>query len=68
MCVGENILKLRKRKKFTQKELAELVGVSHPRISEIEKGKANPTLSLLSRIADALETTVSRLTRETVSK
>ena len=53
MCVGENILKLRKRKKFTQKELAELVGVSHPRISEIEKGKANPTLSLLSRIADA---------------
>lgn len=64
MCVGENILKRRKLAKLTQKQLGEQVGVAHSRISEIEKGLGNPTLSLLSRIAEALGTTVSKLTRE----
>ena len=70
MSLGANVLKFRKRRKLTQKQLADAVGVSFPRISEIENAAegCNPSIKLVSAIAEALGTTVSVLTREVVAK
>jgi DNA-binding XRE family transcriptional regulator len=39
---------------ISQRELADTVGVSRPTIASIESGRANPSLDLVSRVADAL--------------
>lgn len=52
---GEVVKKERLNKKFTQKELAEKVGVSHEWICKIEKGKARTiSLNLIHTIKDCL--------------
>ena len=53
--VGERIWELRERAGLTQGQLAALAGTSQPGIARIERGNANPTLSTLVRIADALD-------------
>jgi Predicted transcriptional regulator with C-terminal CBS domains len=42
--------KVRKVKKLTQKQLAELLGVSQPRIAHMESGKSSMTLETLQKI------------------
>lgn len=64
MHIGENIKRYRNKLRLTQKELAKKVGMDDPRISEIEHGKGNPTLSTLIAIADALETSVEKLVKQ----
>ena len=49
------IRKRRKRLGLTQKELAELVGVSQPLIAKIETGRMDPKLSLVKRIFEVLD-------------
>lgn len=52
---GENVLSARKKAKFTQKELADKVGVSHEWICKIEKGKVNAlSTALMTKINTAL--------------
>ena len=52
---GEVVKKERLNKKFTKKELAEKVGVSHEWICKIEKGKARTiSLNLIHTIKDCL--------------
>ena len=48
------IITLRKEKKLTQKELAELIGDRQSNISRLESGNYNPTLAKLKKIADCL--------------
>lgn len=48
------IITLRKEKKLTQKELAELIGDKQSNISRLESGNYNPTLAKLKKIADCL--------------
>ena len=38
-----------------------MVGVSRPYLAAIERGTANPTVDVLERIADGLETSVGEL-------
>ena len=40
---------------MTQKQLSELTGINQSDISKLESGKANPTLELLNRIANAMD-------------
>ena len=61
-CVRENSLTLknnlasaRKEKKFSQAELAKLVGVSRNTISSIETGQFNPTAKLALVLCIALD-------------
>jgi predicted transcriptional regulator len=51
----EEIKRRRKKLGLTQKELAELVGVSQPLIARIESGTIDPKLSLVKRIFEVLD-------------
>ncbi|MFA6636552.1 MAG: XRE family transcriptional regulator [Candidatus Omnitrophota bacterium] len=59
--VGVNIKRAREEMGLTLRVLAERLGVSASFLSQVECGKASPSLSSLKKISDALETTVSRL-------
>lgn len=61
MTIGENIKKIRKEKRLTQKELAQRLNVSQANLAQYENGKRNPKLATLQKIADALEVSVSDL-------
>ncbi|HEY7766821.1 helix-turn-helix transcriptional regulator, partial [Longimicrobium sp.] len=50
---------------WTQQQLAEAAGLSQPRIAEIERSDANPTLLTITRIANALGVRVERLFADT---
>ena len=63
-----NLKKLRIKKGISQKELASAIGVSHPRISELESGTANPTLRTIEAIADYFGVRISRLFEDSREK
>ena len=58
--LGENLKKIRKAKKMTQKELAQKSGVKQPDISDLETGNAKSTGSILE-LANALGVTAEEL-------
>lgn len=55
MHPGEKIRNCRKLKKVTIEELGEKSGISYKYIGEIERGVKNPTVTVLQKIASALE-------------
>jgi len=62
--IGERIRKHREGQSFQLSLLAERVGVTVSCLSQIEKGKAFPSLTTLKKIADHLHTTVGELIGE----
>ncbi|HWK89182.1 MAG TPA: helix-turn-helix domain-containing protein [Longimicrobium sp.] len=61
IAVAVNVSRLREERGLTQAQLAEAVGRKQPRIAEIERGDANPTLETLTRIALALRVPLAAL-------
>lgn len=59
--VGKRIQELRKRKKLTQAELAERLGLSTNHMSALERGQYNIKLELLVLIMNELECTADDL-------
>jgi len=59
MTIGEKIRKLREKKKTTQKELADKVGVSQPFIAQVERNSRIPSIIIGKRIAEALGADIS---------
>jgi transcriptional regulator with XRE-family HTH domain len=59
--LGKNIQKLRKERKMTQDELAEIVGIDPKNISKIETGKNYPTSETIELIAKALNIEIYEL-------
>ena len=57
--LGLKIKELRKRKGFTQEQLAELIDMEQNSISVIESGRNFPTLGTLEKIAQILEVNLS---------
>ena len=54
--LAKEIIELRKRRKLTQKELANQIGTSQPAIARLESGNyKNISLSFLRRLAHALD-------------
>ena len=49
------IIKKRLEKGLTQKELARKIGTKQSAISRLESGSYNPSLSILRKVADALD-------------
>lgn len=64
VIIGGMIRKARLNKGLTQKELAKRVGSKQPSISRVENGKLLPTLTFLTKVADALETKLQLPTLE----
>ncbi|HEX2094656.1 MAG TPA: helix-turn-helix domain-containing protein [Longimicrobiaceae bacterium] len=59
--LAANVYHLRTAHGLTQTQLARAVGIAQPRIAEIERGDANPTLGTLVKLAHALGVSVSVL-------
>jgi transcriptional regulator with XRE-family HTH domain len=62
-ALGLNLRSLREKRSLTQEKLGELAELDPTYISGIERGIRNPSLLSLHRIAKALGTTVSDLTK-----
>ena len=59
--LGQNLRKIRTKKKMTQGDLASALNVDRAYISNIENGRMNPTLSTLEKISKALGISSSEL-------
>lgn len=63
MAFPENVRIYRKRAGLSQKELAELVGVSQQTIDRYESGSRQPNITDGVRLADVLHTTSEKLVK-----
>lgn len=59
--VSENCKRLREQKELTLDSAAKLTGVSRSMLAQIEKGCANPTISVLWKIANGYKVSFSSL-------
>ena len=55
--VGRNVRAVRIKRGMTQEQLAEVSGFSQQYISDLERGRRNPTVVSLYELAQALEAT-----------
>lgn len=62
--VGRNIRLLRKQKGLSQEKLSFEAGLHRTYIGDIERGKKNPTIKALAKIAKALDVPPARLLAE----
>jgi transcriptional regulator with XRE-family HTH domain len=51
---GDALRAARLHQGLTLKELAALIDVEHSRVWRIEKGRENPTIAMMTKLADAL--------------
>jgi transcriptional regulator with XRE-family HTH domain len=51
---SNRIRTLRRRQGLTQAQLAKLIGVAQPYITEIEKGRKRPSVEVLEKLCDSL--------------
>lgn len=61
---GRNLRRLRTRRGYSLDRLAKISGVSRAMLGQIETGKSSPTISILSKIAAALDVTCGSLITE----
>jgi transcriptional regulator with XRE-family HTH domain len=59
--MAQRIRDWRTKRKLTQRQLAELSGVSREYIARIELGQHDPTLSTIEKLAKALGVKVAKL-------
>ena len=59
--IGKFIAQERKRKNYTQRQLADILGISDKTISKWERGNGFPEVSLLLPLCNELEITVNEL-------
>lgn len=59
--VGRNVRKIRQQRRMTQEELAFAAEIDLTYVGGIERGKRNPSLLVMTRIADALHVPPAKL-------
>ena len=59
--LGANVAQLREVRGLTQSQMAKLAGVPRATWAHLESGAANPTLSVLHRVAGALQVSLEEL-------
>jgi transcriptional regulator with XRE-family HTH domain len=57
--IGQRLNRLRQEHRYSIRRLAQLAGLSASLISDIEKGKVEPSISTLKRLASAMGTTIT---------
>jgi transcriptional regulator with XRE-family HTH domain len=62
--LGKNVRRLRQQKGLTQEELAFEAEIDLTYMGGIERGKRNPSLLVMSRIAEALRVPLMKLLSE----
>lgn len=62
--IGLAISELRISSNLSQEKLAELSGLHRTYVSDVERGSRNITLNSLSKIADALQISLSELVKK----
>ncbi len=62
--LGKNVRPLRQQRKLTQEQLAFEAEIDLTYMGGIERGKRNPSLLVMARIADALSVSLTRLLTE----
>lgn len=65
MGVGDSIARLRRKKGWTQEELAAATGFSTGFIAAIEEERINPAVKNLAIIAKSLEVSLQKLNNQT---
>jgi transcriptional regulator with XRE-family HTH domain len=60
-ALGNVISTLRTQAEMSQEELAERAGIHRTYVSQLERGLKTPTVTMLARLAKALNTTASRI-------
>src|SRR5678816_1496562 len=68
LSIGERLAELRKEHRYSIRKLAEKAGVSASLISDVERGKVEPSISTLKRLSDALGTTLTYFFSEPASQ
>ena len=61
MTFGERVLAVRKKNKWSQDELAKMVGTSAPIIGRYERNEIKPSIDTAKKIADVLGVTIDYL-------
>ncbi len=61
ILLGKRIGELRSSRRLSQERLSEMSGISARHISELERGKANPSYQVLRQVADSLNVPLSAL-------
>ncbi len=59
--LGKNVKQLREARGFTQEQIAKVAGLPRATWSNLESGSANPTVSVLRKIANGLQVTIEEL-------
>ena len=59
--LGKNVRRLRQQKGLTQEQLAFEAEIDLTYVGGIERGKRNPSLLVMARIADALSVSLPKL-------
>lgn len=59
--LADNVRQLREGRGLTQQQISRLAGIPRATWSNLESGSANPTLAVLTRVADALQTRLEEL-------
>ena len=65
-ALGERIYNSRKKRKMTQSNLAEMVGISNTYLSHIENGTSNMSMDTVVYIANALGVTADELLKDSI--
>lgn len=62
--IGENLKRLRTRAALTQAELAERAGLTTAAVARVERDEAEPRMTSLRKLAEALGVDPSELVRD----
>ena len=59
--LGQNVRQLREARTLTQQQVAKLAGIPRATLAHLESGDGNPTLAVLSAVADAFQVSLEEL-------
>jgi transcriptional regulator with XRE-family HTH domain len=61
--LGLNVQRLRRAKGWSQEEFADRAGLHRTYVSGVERGIRNPTVTIVEKLATALESSIAELTQ-----
>ncbi|MEO7246836.1 MAG: helix-turn-helix transcriptional regulator [Novosphingobium sp.] len=59
--LGRNVRKLREARGWSQEDYADRAGIHRTYVSDIERGRRNPTITVVEKLAGPLEVAVGEL-------